>query len=87
MSTQWITERPDKSNDESGLNIRISTDSAGIVHVVYVVNNELRHAIGSPGQVFVRLAWPAPVASQAYHWAIHDNVVPHPSGVFYPSSI
>ena len=77
MTIQWITEAPD-TRPGSGLNTKIF--AGGKAHLVYVVNNQLTYAIGSPGQLFVILIGGGPVASQVYQWIRHDNVLPSLQG-------
>jgi hypothetical protein len=75
MSTQWIPEVPDMRAD-SGIDIRMAIDSAGNVHVAYIVNHQLTYAIGSPGAISLVLLGGLPVLFQTYQWTRHDNVLP-----------
>jgi hypothetical protein len=73
MTIQWIAEVADNSPD-SGADVRIAIDAARNVYVAYVVNQALSFAIGTPGQLFVRIGSNGPIATLPYTWTRHQVV-------------
>ena len=95
MSVQWLSDLPDMRSG-FGFNIRMSIDSARQVHLAYIlppvdpttIHNQLVHAIGSPGSVFLRPSGTGyPTATQEYQWALHDDVLPVTTAWDDPSTL